>query len=105
MRAGNLRHEVAIQSRSTSQDEFGQPVETWSTVATVWASIDPISGREFIGKSGEAAQVSHRVVMRHTAVTPAHRILFGSRVFDVQHVGNYRERNEFLELLCAERVA
>lgn len=49
MRAsGRMRDQIVIESRGTAVDAVGQPVETWSTVATVWADIRHPSGLEAI---------------------------------------------------------
>jgi SPP1 family predicted phage head-tail adaptor len=37
---------VLIQQKTTVPDALGEAVETWSTYHTVYASIDPITGRE-----------------------------------------------------------
>jgi head-tail adaptor len=37
--AGRLRDHVVIERRESAVDAIGQPVETWATVATVWADI------------------------------------------------------------------
>ena len=49
MRAGSLRHRVTIQRYELVVDEYGAPLrrESWKDVATVWASVDAVSGREF----------------------------------------------------------
>jgi head-tail adaptor len=49
MRAGQLRHLVTLQSRSTTPDTYGEPAQTWSNLhADQPASIEPLSGRELI---------------------------------------------------------
>lgn len=106
MRSGQLRHRVQIQARSTAQDDFGQPLDQWTTVIKRWASVDPISGREFIAKSGEAADTTHKIMIRtFTGLLPSHRILIGARVFDIQHIANWQERGVYMQLICRERIA
>lgn len=39
MRAGALNRRVTIQKRVQGQDDWGQPIDTWQDVATVWANI------------------------------------------------------------------
>lgn len=46
MRAGILDTRVALQSKATSYSASGTPVETWSTIATRWANVKPVSGTE-----------------------------------------------------------
>lgn len=38
MRAGELDRRVRLEEKSVTQNEFGEEVETWSEIDTVWAS-------------------------------------------------------------------
>lgn len=46
MKIGTLDRRVTIESATTTQDASGQPVETWTTFATVWAARKDVRGRE-----------------------------------------------------------
>lgn len=110
MRAGWLRHRVEILAKEASRDSFGAEVIAWVTVATVWASVEPLRGREYIEAKQGQVEVSHRVVMRHwlelggTGVPgPEMRLrLEGGRVLEIESVINPLERGEGLELMCRE---
>lgn len=106
VRAGRLRHRVTLQSATTSQDAYGAPVETWSDQATVWAAVEPLSGREFFTVQAERAELSHRIRIRHRAdVTPSWRVSYDSRTFDIETVVNVMERDRELHLMCREVVS
>ena len=103
MRLGPLRQRVNIQARSATVDAFGQESETWATVATVWASVEPLSGRELLAAQQVQGETTHRIRMRYQAgVTTSTRLLFNLRPFDVRSVINKNEAGAFLELLCTE---
>jgi len=103
MRLGPLRQRVNIQARSATVDAFGQESETWATVATVWASVEPLSGRELLTAQQVQGETTHRVRMRYQAgVTTSTRLLFNLRPFDVRSVINKNEAGVSLELLCTE---
>lgn len=103
MRAGNLRSRVTIQSRSSTPDSFGEQGSAWQDVATVWASVEPLSGRELLSAQQVQGEISHRVRCRfRSGVTTAHRLLFAGRVLDIQAVINPQERGVMLEILCRE---
>lgn len=104
MRAGALRHRVRIQTRSATADNYGEPAQTWTTTHTdVPASVEPLSGREMITAAAVQSAITHRVRMRYAAgVDAAARVLFGTRVLDVQSVINVDERGRELELMCTE---
>lgn len=105
MRAGRLRHRVVIQERAGTQDAYGQEEDSWTTVDTVWAAVEPLRGREFLEAQREGAEVTTRIVMRHQdGVVPAMRISWGSRMFDVLSIISVEERGRELQLMCREIV-
>lgn len=104
MRAGELRHRLTIQSRSVTRDETGQELESWSDVATVWGSIEPLSGREAVQEQAIHSETTHKVVLRHRDISMEDRLVFGSRRFHVLSVLNTGERNIETVLLCRERT-
>lgn len=104
MRAGELRHSVAIQAATESRD--GIDVDySWATADTVRASITPLSGNETVTEDQEQSTATHRVIMRnYTGLTPQHRLLFGSRELYIVSVLNTDERNRRMEVLVREKV-
>lgn len=115
MRAGDLRRRVAIQSRSSSQDTYGQQLSTWSDVLTnVPAMIEPLNGRELEIASANHPQADTRITVRYhsalanPAAAAAYRVTYtnagGTRLYDVQAVLNLDERNRTIELMCSSGV-
>lgn len=105
MRAGRLRHRVTIQQKTVSQDGYGAEVITWADVATVWASVEPLRGREFLDTRREGAEVSTRIVIRYRAgIVPEMRVTFGDHVYDLLSVVHVEERARELQLMCKELI-
>lgn len=104
MEAGKLRHRVTVQTATETRDASGEPIRGWADTATVWASIDPVSGREMLAAGQVNAEAVVRVRMRYRALTTAQRLKWGSRVFDVVSVNNWNERDHELEVMCREAV-
>ena len=102
MRLGPLNKRITLQAPKSGRDDFGQPLTGWDDVVTVWASVEPISGRELLTAQQTLGEITHRIRTRFTAATTANRILFGSRVFDIQSVINPREASASLEILAKE---
>lgn len=107
IRSGPLRHRITIQQPAQgAPDSFGGRQNVFTTFATVWGSIAPLSGREMDYARGFDAQVSHRVIMRYVAgILPSFRILYGSRTFSITAALNAEERNRMLTLYCTELIA
>lgn len=108
MQAGTLDERVTIQALTTVQNAYGEPVETWTDSATVWADVRPASGWErFVsGADQEQAVVSHVVTMRYQGgVSPVtHRFSWGGRVLDVEAVRDVTGRMAELQVLCREVI-
>lgn len=108
MQIGPLRNRITLESRTVDRTTagFGEPTENWTTLATVWASVEPLSGEEFFQAQQENAEVTHRVRLRfRSGITPKHRLKVGTRILDIVSVIDPEERGLELELLCRERVA
>lgn len=108
MRAGNLRHQVEIQRLVLSQDdETGEVVQTWVRFASTWASIEPLSAREFIAASAIQSKVSARVVIRYRiGIVPTMRLLHMGRIYGIEGVlADKVSGLEYLTLLVSEGVS
>lgn len=100
-----MRERIEVQSRTTTQNAYGEPVATWSTLATVWARVEPLSGRELWQAAQVRPDVSHKVTMRHyPGLSPKHRLKLGSRIFNIDSVLNIEERERLHQVLCKEEV-
>lgn len=105
MQAGKLRHRVTFQNPPTAQNSTGQVTGSYTTLATRWGSIEPLSGRELVNAQQISAEVTHRIRVRWlSGIAPKVRAVFGSRNFDILSVLNPEERKRELELLVREKV-
>lgn len=101
--AGRLRHRVTVQRQATTQDALGQRTEAWTEHATTWAMINPVSGRDFFTQSGEHADITHKITLRHGVdIRPGDRIVYSGRNFDVRSVLNLGERDRFINVMAVE---
>jgi SPP1 family predicted phage head-tail adaptor len=105
LRAGRLRHRVQIQSVGSTVDDYGDLSNSWSTDASVWASIVPVGGTED-NIAGELTGVAtHSIKMRYrSGVTAQSRIVFDSRTFEIESVKDWNEykAGKCLEIFCKE---
>lgn len=105
MRAGQLRHRIVLQQLTTTQNEFGEPVQTWTTFATVYAAVEPLRGREFFAAQQITAELSVRIRIRYRSdVKPAWRAVWGAHTYDIQDVIDVDGRHTELQLMCREVV-
>ena len=104
MNIGRMRHRIAIQAKAATVDSYGEPIVSYATSTTVWGEITPLQGRELEVMTQTHGEVSHKVIMRYTTLTPEYRLLFGSRIFEINAVLNPQEKNEALVVMCKEVV-
>lgn len=98
-----LRHRITLQTLTTQNDGYGGDAETWNDYKTVWASVEPLSGRELIQAQQTQTQYSHRIRTRFFSdFTEEMRIQYKSRTFEIESIINVNERNRELEIMCTE---
>ena len=71
MRAGPLRRRVRIEKASTLTDSLGNPVKTWTVLATVQADIRHRTGREiFASQRSDLAETTVSIHIRGGELVP-----------------------------------
>lgn len=99
-----MRHRVDLQAPVRTPDGAGGATETWSTIASVWASIRSTGASEAVIADARRGRISHDIWIRHRAdVTPGMRLAQGLRVFEILGVIDVGERHRRLRCLCQER--
>ncbi|ENM0054915.1 phage head closure protein [Stenotrophomonas maltophilia] len=82
--AGRLRHRVLIQQQVTTKDSDGVEQTAWVDVATVWASVEPLSAREFIQSGQTQSAVTARITMRYRdGLSPSMRLVHRGEIFNI----------------------
>lgn len=100
---GTLRHRVTIEEKARVSDGGGGGTVTWSTVATVWASIDPVSGFKRMQSEQLQSRITHVVRIRERdGITTAMRIRLGARLFAIRSIINEGERDRWLVIDAEE---
>jgi len=102
---GRLKTSVVIQQKRAGRDTKGaRTAESWTTLATVWAEVLPLAGREGWNAKQIDAELTHRMVMRYRSdVTSRNRLKIGTTLLNI--VGppkNVGGANVILELDCVE---
>lgn len=106
MKARDLRHRVTLQRLVLTQGASGDLTQGWQDVSTIWAAVEPLSGREYWQAQQIAAETSIRVRLRYMAgVDTKMRVLYGTRVLEILSIVDVEERHRELQLMCREIVA
>ncbi len=102
---GEMKHRIAIETKTRVTDGMGGGTITWANFSTVWSKIEPRSANETFWAKHLEHRVTHKITIRYLAgVTSEMRIVFGARVFQIKGVRNLEERNRWLVLDCEEGV-
>lgn len=100
MDPGKLNHRITFQIQNLDSEE-----EEWNDIVTTWASINPISGREYYQAETINSDLTHKVRLRYRkGITPDMRILYKDRIFNIVSVINEYEKNTMFQLMCRELI-
>lgn len=106
MRAGQLRHRIAIQESTDTPDGAGGFTSSWADISgmeSVPAAIWPLSSKESLDSMKLELSVTHKIRIRYrSGITAKNRIKFGSRYFNIISLINPDERNRILDILAIE---
>lgn len=108
MSAGELNRKVKLQLRSTSHDDYGQEINVWTDIATIWASIKPISGREKLKTGAVDSDLTHTVKIRYQEsfmppkTLATRRVLYGARILNITSGYDLDEAHRYIILECVE---
>ena len=97
---------MSFERRDPETGATGQPVDTWKVFTQAWASVAPISGREYFAASGQRATITHKIRMRFgpEVIKPKDRARVGARLFDIVSILNDNELNRMYTLMVIENV-
>lgn len=93
--AGQLRHQIVIQSLQTTKNDYGEEIKTW-------VDGDPIRARVVFGKGREAFEAARvnatetiRIQIRYRDVATTDRVQWKGKLYDVTGVDDsMRHHNE-----------
>jgi SPP1 family predicted phage head-tail adaptor len=109
MRAGELNKRITIEQPVETVSGLGEPVQTWSVFAVLWAGIQPLVGSERVQAAQVNANADVKVTIRYYfGILPSAkmRIRFKDRVLQIAAPPqNINESNRECDLLCIEQSA
>lgn len=98
MNIGRLDRYITLQSVSTSVDSYGQPIESFSTLANVWAKIEYASEVEkFENEQLKAVSSINFTIRYRTDVTEQMQISYDSNTYEITGIAEIG-RGEGLKL-------
>lgn len=108
MKIGALRKQIIVQVEQPTADGAGGYALAWAAVATVWAELTPLTGREINFAGHQEGRATHKIVIRwrkDLTLTTGMRLLYGARVFNIRSILNEGESDRQATLLAEEGAA
>ena len=111
--AGRMRDRSTFQIYNGATDSHGDIRddldENWTDVATVWAAIDPVSGKEFYAAEQSESEVTHKIRCRYFPWLKAElRIRYRAkdtvRIFHIVSIIDWQNRHENVLIMAKELV-
>jgi SPP1 family predicted phage head-tail adaptor len=102
---GHLDRRIILQKRTTAANEYNEPIETWTTLDTVWSMVEyPMTGSDEQTTAG-LIQATTRVeftIRYRTDIGFINRIQYNSTIFDIERISEVG-RNSFLKITAERR--
>jgi len=107
--AGDLDRRITIQRATTTRNEFNEPIETWSDLATVWAERTDASAAESYRAQEVGAEITARFKTSYSlliaSVNPRDRIFFDGHQYNITRVSEPKgTRNRWREIDAVARA-
>jgi len=104
-----LRHRIDFQSLQKTADGQGGFTSAWVTYQSCWAKIKNASAVERVYGQKLEDNYTHEIIIRNTldhAIQKASdRILFGTRIFQIDTIQFIDERKWWIKITAMEGVA
>jgi len=100
---GTLTDRVELKRREMAGEAGGGHMTLFVPVASLWARVRSLTGRQGTSADGRAVAISHSVVLRfRNDVRPGDRLVYRGRNLDVVSAADLNGRRAYLSCACSE---
>ena len=101
MKAGQLDQRISVERFTRTEDELGQPIESWAHLFDCWAAVEPLTGREYLAAQAAVSEVTARIRMRFRPwMTAQDRVIHNGTIYGIESLVDVRSGNRELVLMC-----
>ena len=101
MRADRNKKITIIQPVTSTQDEYGEPLGEYITIYTLWASYEPLIGKEyFLAEQTQSEVVGKFRTQYVEGITTDMQIVFEGTTYDIQSVIDFKSQHRELIIMC-----
>jgi len=98
--AGQLDRRITIQSFTTTTDDFGEVVKSFTTLAEVWAKVEEKRGNE--GEDGNQLVATKSVeffIRYRSDINEQMRIVYNNETYKIETILNADARKAFQKIV------
>ncbi|EBA09748.1 head-tail adaptor protein [Sagittula stellata] len=106
-----LNRRLVLEAPQDVADGAGGYTRVWSAIGTLWARVDPRSGRQTEGEAGAMSSAGFTVTVRGAPVghssrpVAGQRFVMATRIFLIEAVTEVEPRGMYLDCRCTEEVS
>lgn len=104
MDVGRLDKRITLCCYQEVENELEQTEQVLTDYKTVWASVEPVRGREYQEAQKLRPELTYKITTRYHKISPDMIITYKDRQFEIVSIINIREKNAVLELVCTELI-
>lgn len=109
MRAGALKRRVTFERAVDTQDSTtGEMVRSWAALATVWARVEPLRGKEYFAAEAVQAEADTRITARWnnalSTVSEKDRAQHQGAIYNIVNVIPVEAGRRELQIMCKSGV-
>lgn len=102
---GRLNKRITFCRLVEKDNEINQSIQDVEPYKKVWASVEPVSGKEYYEAQREKNKLTYKIYTRYFKDINQNMIIdFKGRKFEIESMINYRENCEMLQFVCTEIV-
>jgi SPP1 family predicted phage head-tail adaptor len=102
-RIAEFDQRFVLERPLTIDDGAGGRTEIWEEVATVWARLANLSGREMPFADSLRSELTHEATLRYRGrLVPTMRLSGSGRILDILAVGDPLRRQDWPVCFCRE---
>jgi SPP1 family predicted phage head-tail adaptor len=104
--AGMLNRKIDFQRQVTAPTASGGETVVWSSYATAWAHIKPMTGSEKIKFDRLGFEQMMKVVIRFRPdLTTLDKVVYRGNQYQIRSIVNIEEADQWLEIMMEKGVA
>lgn len=100
----NVLFNALVDPDAPATDDYGEPIDGYIPVCTVWGAIEPLRGREFFAAQAEHSEVTTRIRIRYRkGIDRTMIVRYGDTEFEILYIIHPEFAKHELQLMCKER--